>query len=167
LTVIAAARRWIVKVAVAAVLAAAVLIYAIVDDGFPAGSKAVLAVIGISAAIAPPLMLAAFWLVLGQLLELPDRLRRVPQETREHRQQIRALLDPAWWNVPRRKRFAVPRAFWRVARTALSARETLTPYAPLAPLASVPFLAGTVVAAFAAWIEVVLACVVAIVLLAS
>ena len=154
MTFLLAARRWILKLAVAAAVAAAFLIYAIVRNGLPDGGKGVLAVIGIAAAAAPPLLLAAFWIVLGELVKLPERVRAMPAEGR-------ALLDPAWWNAPRR--FRVPRALWRAAR----ARELLTPYAPLAPLASVPFLAATGAAAVAAFVEIVVACVVAIVLVVT
>jgi hypothetical protein len=40
----------------------------------------------------------------------------------------------------------------------------MTPYAPLLPLVSVPFLAASAVAAFFGAVEILIACVVAIVL---
>ena len=158
-------RSWILKVAAAAAIAAAVLVYAIVHDGFPDGGMAVLAVLGIIASVAPPLMLAAFWVALGELAKLPDRLRNLPLETREHGEQLRSLLDQA--RSARGTRFQVPRLLWSLGRLTGSARETLTPYAPLLPLVSVPFLAATAAAVFAAGIEIVVACVVAIVLVAG
>ena len=161
--VIAAARRWISRLALAAAVAAAVLVYAILRDGFPDEGGAVLAVIGIVAAVAPPLILAAFWLALGEVVRLPDRLRRLPLEAREHGEQLRALADRA--RSTRGNRFQLGRVLWQLGRTTASARETLTPYAPLLPLLSIPFLASTAVAAFAAMIEIVVACVVALVLL--
>jgi hypothetical protein len=155
-------RSWTLKLALAAALAAAVLVYAIVRNGFPDGGMAILAVIGIIAATAPPLMLTAFWVVLGEIVRMPERLRRLPLEGREHGEQLRALLDQA--KDARGRRLRLPRLLWRLTRVAGSARETLTPYSPLLPLLSVPFLAGTAIAAFAATIELVVAGVVAIVL---
>ena len=164
LSAVAGIRRWALRIAVAAAVAAAFLVYAIVRDGFPSGGKAVLAVIGIAAAITPPLVLAAFWVALGGLVRLPDRLQRLPLEAREHGEHLRALFDQA--RSARGSRFRILQTLWGVTRTTSSARETLTPYAPLLPLVSLPFLAATAASAFAAAIEVVVACVVALVLLA-
>ena len=163
ISVVAAARRWISRVALAAAVAAAVLVYAILRDGFPGGGHAVLAVIGIVAAVAPPLILCAFWLALGEVVRLPERLRRLPLEAREHGEQLRALADRA--RTTRGNRFQLGRVLWQLGRTTASARETLTPYAPLLPLLSIPFLTATAIAAFAAAIEILVACVVALVLL--
>lgn len=163
--VVAAARRWIGRMALAAAVAAAVLVYAILRDGFPDGGRAVLAVIGIVAAVAPPVILCAFWLALGEVVRLPERLRRLPLEAREHGEQLRALAERA--RATRGNRFQVGRVLWQLGRTTASARETLTPYAPLLPLLSIPFLAATAVAAFAAGLEILVACVVALLLLAG
>ena len=162
---VATARRWIIRLALASAVAAAVLVYAIVRGGFPGGGRAVLAVVGIVGAVTPPLILAAFWLALGELVRLPTRLRRLPLEAREHGEQLRALLDQA--RGARSDRLRVPRVLWRATRTASSARESLTPYAPLLPLVSLPFLAATAGAAFAACIELVVACIVTLVLLTA
>ena len=143
-------------------IAAAIIVYAIVRDRFPGGGKAVLAVVGIVAAAGPPLLLGAFWLALGELIKLPERLRGLPLEAREHGEQLRYLLDDA--RAVRGNRFQVPRLLWRLTRLAGSTRDTLTPYAPLLPLLSLPFLAGTVIAAFAATVELVVAAVLVIVL---
>ena len=158
-------RRWTLRLLLASAAAAAVIVYAILRDGFPSGGKAVLAVIGIVAAAGPPVMLAAFWFALGELIKLPERLRGLPLEAREHGEQLRYLLDEA--RMSHGGRFRVPRLLWRLTRLAGSTRETLTPYAPLLPLLSLPFLAGAAMAAFAAAIEIVVAVVVAIVLAAS
>jgi hypothetical protein len=160
---IAMARRWTLRLSVVAALAAALLVYAILRDGLPGGGKAVLAVIGIVAAVFPPLILAAFYLALGELVRLPEHLRRLPLEAREHGEQLRALLERA--RAARGSRFRIIRTLWQVTHTTRSARETLTPYAPLLPLVSLPFLAATAVAAFATGVEVVVACVVALVVL--
>ena len=155
-------RRWILRAGLAAAVAAGVIVYAIVRHGFPEGSSAVLATIGIVAAVAPPLILAAFWVALGELVRLPNRLRQFPLEAREHGEQLRALLDRA--RIDRGRRFHIPRIPWQLTRTTSSTRELLTPYAPLLPLVSLPFLAATAVATFAAAVEVIVACIVALVL---
>jgi hypothetical protein len=158
-------RRWTVRLLLLSAAAAAVIVYAILRGGFPDGGTAVLAVIGIVAAVGPPVMLAAFWLALGALIKLPERLRGLPLEAREHEDQLRRLLDEA--RTSRGTRFQVLRLLWRLTRLTGATRETLTPYAPLLPLLSLPFLAGAVVAAFAAALEVLVACVLAIVLAVS
>jgi len=161
-TLIIAARRWILRLAIVAAVAATVLVYAILRDGFPAGGKAVLAVIGIIAATAPPLVLSALWVALGELIRLPERLQRLPLEARQHGEQLRELFERA--RAASGSRFRLARVFWHLTRTTASARETLTPYAPLLPLVSVPFLAASAVAAFFGAVEILIACVVAIVL---
>ena len=158
-------RRWTLRLLLASAAAAAVIVYAIVRDGFPSSGKAVLAVVGIIAAVGPPVMLAAFLLALGEAIRLPERLRGLPLDAREHGEQLRYLVDEA--RMSHGGRFRVPRLLWRMTRLAGSTRETLTPYAPLLPLLSVPFLAGAAVAAFAVSIEVLIAAVVAIVLAVS
>nr|MDQ3822794.1 hypothetical protein [Actinomycetota bacterium] len=50
-----------------------------------------------------------------------------------------------------------PGLLWRFGRLAGSARETLTPWAPLLPLLSVPFLLASLAAFFAAVLEVAIA----------
>jgi hypothetical protein len=161
--VIAGARRWLVRLGVAAAVAAAVLVYAILRNGFPDGGGAVLAVFGIVAAIAPPVILAAFWLALREIVRLPQRLQRFPLEAREHGEQLRALAERA--RSTRDNRFKLGRVLWQLGRTTASARETLTPYAPLLPLLSIPFLVASTLAAFAAAIEILVACIVSLVLL--
>ena len=64
----------------------------------------------------------------------------------------------------RHRRFAVPRALWRLTRIGASARETLTPYAPLLPFLSAPFLLGVALASIAALVEAAVACVLVVVL---
>ncbi|HWJ33117.1 MAG TPA: hypothetical protein VNR59_12320 [Gaiellaceae bacterium] len=162
MTFVISARRWLLRLAIAAAVAAVVLVYAILRDGFPSGGKAVLAVIGIVAATAPPLVLSALWVALGELIRLPERLQRLPLEARRHGEQLRDLFERA--RTARGSRFGLGRILWQLTRTTASTRETLTPYAPLLPLVSVPFLAASAVAAFFAAVEILIACVVAILL---
>jgi hypothetical protein len=138
-------------------------VYAIVRDGFPDGGNAILAVIGIAAALAPPVVLTTFWVALGELVRLPERLRRLPLDARDHGEQLRAVFDQA--RVARGNRFHILRTVWGVTRTTRAARETLMPYAPLMPLVSVPFLIATALSALAVGVEVIIALVVALALL--
>jgi hypothetical protein len=163
ITAVTTARHWALRLSVVAAVSAAVLVYAIVRDGLPSGGKAVLAVVGIIASVFPPLILTAFYLALGELVRLPERLRRLPLEAREHGEHLRALLDRA--RAARGSRFRIMRTLWQVTRATSAARETLTPYAPLLPLVSLPFIAATAVAAFATGVEVVVACIVALLVL--
>ena len=160
--VAASLRRWTVRLTLAAAVAAAVIVYAVVHDGYPAGGGAVLATIAIAAAALPPVMLVAFWFALDELIELPERVRRLPLEGREHGQRLRDVVDQA--RADRGRRFSVPRTVWRLMRFGVSARETLTPYAPLLPFLSVPFLFGVAAATVAAVLELIVAAVLVVVL---
>jgi hypothetical protein len=68
-------RRWTSQLALTAAVAAAVIVYAIVRDGYPDGAQAVLTTIAIVAALLPPALLAAFWFALGKLMRLPTSIR--------------------------------------------------------------------------------------------
>jgi len=153
------------QLAIAAALAAAVIVYVIVRDGYPAGGWAVVATLGIALAALPAAILTAFWFALGELIALPDRVRRLPFEGRQHGEALRTVVSSA--RADRRRRFAAPRMLWRLTRIAASARETLTPYAPLLPFLSAPFLVGVVLAALAAMLELAAACVLVLVLALS
>jgi hypothetical protein len=94
----------------------------------------------------PAAVLLAFSFVLGEVLELPDKLRSYPGLTREHAAELRAIAQeanarerPAWRRLPG--------STWRLATLVRSARELLAPHAPLLPLLNVWFLLATVAAA--------------------
>jgi hypothetical protein len=94
----------------------------------------------------PPAVLLAFSFVLGEVVELPDKLRSYPGTTREHVAELRAIAQdakererPAWRRLPG--------STWRLAALVRSGRDLLAPHAPLLPLLSVPFLVATVVSA--------------------
>jgi hypothetical protein len=137
-------------------------VYALLRDGFPdQAGKAALTVLALLVVAAPPVVLGAFWFVLRDVLELLDRIRRTPMDTRDHAQELGRLADEA---RARRTRWAIPSQIWRLARLTAASRELLTPYAPVLPLLSVQFLAAVVLAAAAAVAEVVVAIVVLLVL---
>ena len=162
LALAASLRRGTLRLALVAVAAAAVIGYALFRHGLPDETgRAVLAIVALAVVVTPPVVLAAFWIALGELLQLPERIRRMPLETREHAEELRRLVTET------RRRgggWSVPAQIWRLARLWASSRELLTPYAPLLPLFSLPFLAAVVVSAAAAVGEAVAALVVLLVL---
>ena len=97
--------------------------------------------------------------MLGEVAELPDRLRSYPGTTREHAAELHAIARdatarerPAWRRLPG--------STWRLATLVRSARDLLAPHAPLLPLMSVPFLIATLVSALLVPVVVVAALVV-------
>lgn len=111
-------------------------------------------VVGCALAVFPPLVLGAFWLAVREVAELPARLRTLPDTSREHAAKLGRLAEDA---RSRRSWARVPRLLWRFGFLAASARENLTPWAPLLPLLSLPFLLATAAASVAAVAEVVIA----------
>ena len=114
----------------------------------------------------PPTVLFAFAFVLGEVVELPDRLRSYPGTTREHVAELRAIAHDA----RRRERPAwrrLPGSTWRLAALVRSGRDLLAPHAPLLPLLSVPFLVATVVSALLVPVVVVAALVVILIAAAA
>jgi hypothetical protein len=154
---LAAALTRAVRVLLLASAASAVVIAVVLfRDGLPeGGEEVVLTAIGLAAAAAPPIVLLVLFLALRELLELPARVRSLPETGRERAAELGRLAQEAaeaegsWWRVPL--------ILWRLGAVAGSARELLTPWAPLLPLLSVPFLLLSTAAAAAAVLEVVVA----------
>jgi hypothetical protein len=154
LSVAAAIRRGTLKLGLAGLAAAAVIVAFLLRDGFPDGGAALLTVLGILLALTPPILLGSFWFVLGHLLLLPERLRALPSGGRDQADALRRLVAevrsrPGWTSVPVQ--------LWKLARVATTSRELLTPYAPLLPLASPWYLAAVAVSGFAVCVELVVA----------
>jgi hypothetical protein len=110
----------------------------------------------------PAAVLLAFSFVLGEVVELPDKLRSCPGTTREHVAELREIAHdaqeherPAWRRLPG--------STLRLATLVRSARELLAPHAPLLPLFSVPFLVATLVSALLVPVVVAAALVVLVV----
>jgi len=162
---VGATRRWLLRLIIGATIGAAFLVYAIFRNGFPDGAEGLLAVIGTVIVLAPPAILLTFWLALSELAGLPARLQRFPLDARGHGEELRTIVDRA--RASRGNRFALGRVLWQLTRTSAAARETLTPYGPLLPFLNVPFLVPTGIAVIAAGLELIVACVVALVLLTS
>jgi len=156
-------RRAILKLALVGAASAAVIGYALLHDGFPSEpGPALLTVVALGLVLAPPVVLTMLWFLLGELVRLPDRIRRMPMDTRQHGEELRRLAVDA--RTRRGLRF-VPGQLWRFGLLTSSSRELLTPYAPLLPLFSLPFLAVVAASAVAVFPEFAIAVVVAIVLL--
>jgi hypothetical protein len=154
LLVASAIRRGTLKLGLAGLAAAAVIVTFLLRDGLPDGGAALFTVLGILLALAPPTLLGSFWFVLGHLLLLPERLRALPSGGRDQADELRRLVAetrsrPGWTSVPVQ--------LWKLARVATTSRELLTPYAPLLPLASPSYLAAVAVSGFAVCVELVVA----------
>jgi hypothetical protein len=110
-------------------------------------------------AIAPPVVLWVLWAALRELAELPDRLRRLPETARERRIDLERVAS----DLRRTGRLVrLPRTLWRMRVLAGTAREVVTPHAPLLQFLSPTFLAAAAIAAFAAVTEIGIALVLVI-----
>jgi hypothetical protein len=121
------------RLAVACGIAAALMVLALYDEGWTLALAAI--------AVVPAVVLFLFSVALGELAELPGRLRGAPGDAARLRTSLEEL------GRARGPGFA--RALWQAGRQAASARELATPWAPLLPLVSLPFLAATAVSAIA------------------
>jgi hypothetical protein len=155
--VAAAIRRGTARLALVGAAAGAVIVYWAVRDGAPELTQGLVArVIVVALAAAPPLVLAAFWLLLREVVELPGRIRRLPGEAAAHAEELGRVARHAR-DARGGGAWRFPVLFWRTVRLTGSSRELLTPYAPLLPLLSVPFLAAVAFAALGVVVECALA----------
>lgn len=122
------AARWL---AYANALSAALIAIALYDEGWWVALSA--------AAAIPAVVLWLFGAALFEIAELPARLRNAPAQAGELRRAVEELA--------RARATGMPRALWRAGRAAAGSRELATPWAPLLPLVSIPFLAGTAASA--------------------
>jgi hypothetical protein len=135
--------------------AALVIVGYLLRDGFPdGGEETVELAIALVLAAFPPVVLAAFWLAVRELAALPGRLRTLPDSGRAQAAELGRIADEA---RARGSWLRFPRLLWRFGFLVGSARETLTPWAPLLPLVSVPFLLATAAAFAGAVLEVAVA----------
>jgi hypothetical protein len=136
--------RWF---AYTSAVSAVLIAYALRDDGW-------LLAVAAAAAI-PAVVLWLFSTALLELAELPTRLRGAPAQAGELRRAVDQL------GQARGLRLA--RALWRAGRTASETRGLVTPWAPLLPLLSGPFLAATAASVLATPFELVIALVLLVV----
>jgi hypothetical protein len=135
--------------------AALVIAAYVLRDGLPdGGEETVETVLALVAAAFPPVVLAAFWLVVREVAKLPERLRTLPESGRAQAAELGQIAGEA---RARGTWLRFPRLLWRFGFLVGSARETLTPWAPLLPLVSLPFLIATAAAFAGAVLEVAVA----------
>jgi membrane protein implicated in regulation of membrane protease activity len=108
-------------------------------------------VLGLLLAIAPLVVLWLLWAALRELAELPDRLRRFPETARERRVDLERVASDL--RKPGRL-VRLPGTLWRMRVLAGTARDLVTPHAPLLPFLSPMFLTAAAIAAFAAVAEI-------------
>ena len=130
--------RWL---AYAAAVAAVLIAVAFLDDGWNVLFGAVAAI--------PAVVLFLFSVALFELAELPGRIRNAPAQAAEVRRAVEEL--------SRARGTRLPRALWGAGRVAADTRGLATPWAPILPLVSVPFLAATLASAIATPFLLVLA----------
>jgi hypothetical protein len=103
---------------------------------------------------------------LRALAELPERVRSTPAEARSRAEELRRLGEQM--RAVRGARLTrLPFLLWRFARVAGGSRELLGPHVGALPLASVPFLILSVVAALATFALAAAALVLLVILAAS
>jgi hypothetical protein len=119
--------------ALVALASATLIAAAIFRGGVPEPqAEALLAAVVAAGVFVPGAVLVVFHRTLRQVVGLPGRLRSMPGAGRAHADELARLA--------RQRRGRLPRRAWRLLALGRSTRELLTPYAPLAPLLSVPFL---------------------------
>ncbi len=143
LPVAAAVQRGVRFAALVALGAAAVIALALLSDWPDEAAQVVARVLVAAAVFVPGLILLAFSWALGQLVELPQRLRALPGEGRAHADELARILRE------RTGRRRLPLRAWRLLALGRSSRELLTPYAPLAPLFNPTFLFATLLSLLA------------------
>jgi len=109
-------------------------VVALYDDGYRVGLAALAAV--------PAVVLWLFSTAVIEAADLPVRLRAAPGDAAE--------LQASLAQLSRARRGNLARSLLRTGRAAAGARELVTPWAPLLPLVSVPFLAAAALSALAA-----------------
>jgi hypothetical protein len=148
-------------------LAAVAIATFLLRDGLPAGpDETSLVVIAVVLAAVPPVVLWLFSEALRALAALPGRVRSLPAEGRGRREELRRLAEAA--HGARGARLVTfPLLIWRLGRAANSSRELLRPYAGALPLLSPQFLVLSGLATAAAALEIGVAAVLILLLLAA
>lgn len=116
--------------------------------------------------LAPGAILLTFARAVGELIALPARVRELPTTGRGHAEELGRIARDAR-DAPGARVRSLPRLLWRFGSLTRSSRELLGIYAPVAALASLPYLALVAAASAAALLEVGLAFVVLLVLVAA
>lgn len=144
--------------AIATGVAALIVALYLFRNGLPdegSGWLGVLLAIGLAAA--PPVILFLLSEALRALSELPGRIRDLPATGRDHASGLGRLAAEAAATRGRRGLVRLPLLLWRLARLSGETRGLLTPYAPVLPLVSIPFLVLAAASVVAAAVELLVA----------
>lgn len=152
---VAGARRIVGVLAVTGACAGALIGWALFADGLPDERGATIARFFVLAlALIPAVVLSMLWLALGEVMEIPARVRRLPETARGHASDLERVLRELDASGGRRRRVS---AVWRLAKLPVTARESLLIYAPLTALLSVPFLVASALSALVVPVELLVA----------
>jgi hypothetical protein len=163
----AAVRRTVRTLALAALAAGAVIAFALLSRSTPgSGLEWAAAALVLALLAAPGAVLLTFSRALAELLELPARLRSLPATGRDHAIELGRIAGDAR-RAGRARVRSLPRLLWRLGSATRSSRDLLGVWAPVAALASLPYLALVAAASVAAVAELGLALVAALVLALS
>jgi len=144
-----AVARAVRTLALVALAAAAVIVAAVLAHGFPRSAAEIVLTLALVALVAAPaVVLFVFYLVLSELLELPERLRDLPRTGREHVEELRRL-DRETKAGGRAGWTRVPFVLWRLLDFLRSSTWIFRPYAPVAAVLSPPLLVAVALSAVA------------------
>jgi hypothetical protein len=115
----------------------------------------------LAVALAPPVVLGVFLAGLRELAELPRRVRELPPDVRTQVADVRARTAAPTGRV------GVVASVVRLARLLLEARDVLSPYAVITAVLRPALLLAALVAALVALVEIPIALVATLVLLAA
>jgi hypothetical protein len=149
--VLAATRRVVAILTLIGAVATLATGWALFADGLPEGGDALaVRIVVLALAASPAVVLTVLWLALGEVIEIPGRVRRLPETVRGHADE----LERAARRLEEGKRIS---ALWRLATLPAAARESLLIYAPLTAFLSVPFLLASACSALIVPVELVVA----------
>ncbi len=150
--VLAGVRRVVGTLALLGAFATALIGWALFAGGLP-GDRGELVgrILVVALAFVPAGVLWMLWAVLGEVIEIPQRLRRLPETAVEHAGALQNALRDLDGRGGRGSRRVL--ALWRLATLPAAARDSLLIYAPLAALLSVPFLLAALLSALVVPIE--------------
>jgi hypothetical protein len=160
--------RGVRVLAISAAVSVAIIVLAPLLLGWPsllgAAGLALVALVG----AAVPVVLWLFYDALVEVLALPGWLRASPEIVRNHGGELADLVVEARAasRQGRRRRVHVVRDGWRAGKLLLAAHAEVPGYGAALRLISIPFLAAVAVAVVGALVEITLAPVVVVVMVA-
>ncbi len=161
---LAAAAHAVRTLALVALGAAAVIVAAVLAQSFPnSATEIALALLLAAILAAPGVILIVFYLALGELIELPGRIRDLPRTGSRHVAELMRLERETRAGERTAASMRTPLALWRVLEFLRSSSWILRPYAPVAAVLSPTLLVAVGLSAVAAVLLVPIALVALIV----